>query len=203
MELLQELAAVDCLDALTRVGDTARTAEGRAELTDDAQGESLLKRLAELLGDQNVLVVTKCVRAVGNLVIDHETNRTRAVELGIVRDMVGFGRITTDTRLLTVVCGALTNLSCDSPSTQAAVVQAGEPLNPSLPPFLPTFMGIVAISFAFVLCTIRGTVQPPSRVLISAGGVEMLVRALDLGCDEDDEDALLLFGLRALGRTLH
>jgi hypothetical protein len=31
----------------------------------------------------------------------------------------------------------------------------------------------------------------------------MLVRALDLVCDEDDEDALLLFGLRALGMALH
>jgi hypothetical protein len=96
----------------------------------------LLERLAEFLRDQSVAVVTKCVRALGNLVIDHDANRVRAVELGIVSEMVGVGQIATDTRILTVVCGALTNLCCDSLSTQDAVVQAGTPLYPFFRPLL-------------------------------------------------------------------
>jgi hypothetical protein len=126
-ELLAMLAVADCVEALIVVGDAARTPEGRAGLTMGAHGASLLGRLAELLSDPtaSVLAKTKCVRAVGNLVIDSEETREQAVARGLVRGVVAAGCDATDIGLLLVVCGALTNLCCDSPATSEAAVQSG------------------------------------------------------------------------------
>lgn len=116
-----------CCDSLTRIGDIARSEEGRTALLEGVEGGSLLKRLQVLITQPSVnhLVLAHAIRAIGNIVVDNDDNRKRVEQCGILADIIKVSRPLKDLGVLKMVCGCLGNACCDNTQLCKAVEHLG------------------------------------------------------------------------------
>lgn len=173
--------------SITQIAVAARTEELRFQMTEGKLGDDLMHAIHELIRWLTVNLpsselLAQCIRAVGNLVVDHDENRGKALSHGLVPQIIA----------------AIFDSACSS--SPSLFVPNSEP--PTIESKLPAISGDTASCIKFACGAITNLCHTNSKLIDSCltnNGAKAMVLALDSNLAASEFDPVTsTFAIRAL-----